>query len=108
LHRLATGALLGGVRNLADRGFITGASGRNWAGYGSDIGLPAGFADIDQALLIDPQTSCGLLVSCSPAALGAVMAVFVRHGFAAAAAIGEVRASATDQKRLILRQAKSG
>ena len=42
----------------------------------------------DQALLTDPQTSGGLLVSCAPEALGEVMAVFHRHGFANAATIG--------------------
>ncbi len=82
--------LLNGVRELADRGFVTGASGRNWTGYGSDIALPAGFAEVDQALLTDPQTSGGLLVSCTPQALDAVMAVFRRHGFEQAAVVGRM------------------
>ncbi len=82
--------LLTGVRDLAARGFITGASGRNWIGYGSDIALPSGFADVDQALLTDPQTSGGLLVSCTPQALDAVMAVFRSHGFAQAAVVGRL------------------
>ncbi|MBC7941946.1 MAG: selenide, water dikinase SelD [Chitinophagaceae bacterium] len=82
--------LLAGVRELAARGFVTGASGRNWAGYGADIALPAAFADVDQALLTDPQTSGGLLVSCTPHALDAVMAVFRRHGFEQAAVVGRL------------------
>ncbi|MBP6901476.1 MAG: selenide, water dikinase SelD [Burkholderiaceae bacterium] len=82
--------LLPGVRGLAERGFVTGASARNWAGYGQQVGLPAGFGGADQALLTDPQTSGGLLVSCEPAALDAVLAVFRRHGFDAAAVIGRV------------------
>ena len=45
--------LLPAVREMAAQGFITGASGRNWAGYGADVGLPAGFADEDKALLTD-------------------------------------------------------
>ena len=73
---------------------ITGASGRNWAGYGQDVALPAGFAKEDQALLTDPQTSGGLLVSCDAASVGAVMDVFRRHGFDAAAEIGEIAAAA--------------
>ena len=81
-----------GVRELAAQGFVTGASGRNWAGYGANIELPAGFAEEDRALLTDPQTSGGLLVSCAPEALPAVMAVFQRHGFAGAAAVGRVEA----------------
>jgi selenide,water dikinase len=83
---------LNGVRALAAQGFVTGASGRNWAGYGQDIALPAGFAAEDKALLTDPQTSGGLLVSCDAAAVGAVLDVFRRHGFAAAAEIGAVQA----------------
>jgi selenide, water dikinase len=83
-----------GVRDMAAQGFVTGASGRNWAAYGSDISLPAGFAAEDQALLTDPQTSGGLLVSCSPDALPQVLEVFRRHGFADAAAIGRCEAGA--------------
>ena len=82
--------LLAGVRQLAAGGFVTGASGRNWAGYGRDVELPSGFAAEDRALLTDPQTSGGLLVSCEPAAVDAVLATFRRHGFDAAAAIGRV------------------
>jgi selenide,water dikinase len=84
--------LINGVRDLAGAGFVTGASGRNWAAYGHEIQLPDGFAAVDQALLSDPQTSGGLLVSCAPEAVDAVLAVFRRHGFDAAAEIGTVAA----------------
>ena len=84
--------LLAGVRALATQGHVTGASGRNWEGYGAEVALPAGFADADHALLTDPQTSGGLLVSCDPASVDEVLAVFRRHGFGAAAVIGEVLA----------------
>ena len=84
--------LLPGVRELAARGFVTGASARNWAAYGAEVTLSAGFAELDRALLSDPQTSGGLLVSCSEAALPAVQACFARHGFAQAAPVGRVRA----------------
>ncbi len=82
--------LLDGVRELAGQGFVTGASARNWDGYGVDVSLPAGFAAVDQALLTDPQTSGGLLVTCTAAAVPEVLAIFRRHGFDAAADIGEV------------------
>ena len=82
--------LLAGVRALADQGLVTGASARNWAGYGAEILLPPGFGAVDQALLTDPQTSGGLLVSCDPAAVGAVIDIFQRHGFGAAAVVGQV------------------
>lgn len=86
--------LIEGVRELAAQGFVTGASGRNWTSYGADVRLPEGYAVEDRALLTDPQTSGGLLVSCSREAAEAVLAVFRRHGFASAALIGEVVAGA--------------
>ena len=86
--------LIDGARALAQAGFITGASGRNWAGYGTDVDLPEGFAPEDRALLTDPQTSGGLLVACAPEAVGEVMDIFRRQGFGAAAEIGEVQAGA--------------
>ena len=46
------------------------------------MALPAGFAPSEQALLTDPQTSGGLLVSCAPEALSDVLSIFHRHGFA--------------------------
>jgi selenide,water dikinase len=95
--------LLGGVRELASQGFVTGASGRNWSGYGQDVALPAGFAAENQALLTDPQTSGGLLVSCEPSAVDKVLAVFHRHGFAAAAVVGEVAPGVPGGPRLVVR-----
>jgi selenide,water dikinase len=85
--------ILPGARELAAGGFITGASGRNWAGYGGQVRLPSGFADVERALLTDPQTSGGLLVTCEPRALPEVLATFRRHGFEAAAEIGDVVAA---------------
>lgn len=82
--------LLPGVRALAEQGFVTGASGRNWAAYGADVSLGHGLSELDRALLTDPQTAGGLLVSCTPAALPEVQAVFARHGFAQHAVVGRV------------------
>ncbi|NDC61160.1 MAG: selenide, water dikinase SelD [Betaproteobacteria bacterium] len=82
--------MFAGVPALAQQGFVTGASARNWAGYGAEVVLPTGFDTVDQALLCDPQTSGGLLVSCAPSALNNVMAVFAQHGFAQAAVVGAV------------------
>lgn len=94
--------LLDGVRALAAQGMVTGASGRNWAGYGKDVTLPAGFEAVDQALLTDPQTSGGLLVSCTPETVDQVLAIFRQHGFAAAAEIGTITA-ADAAGRLVVR-----
>jgi selenide,water dikinase len=84
--------LLSGVRELAAQGMVTGASGRNWAGYGQDVQLPPGFMPQDQALLSDPQTSGGLLVACSPDGVEQVLATFVAHGFDRASVIGQIQA----------------
>jgi selenide,water dikinase len=81
---------LNGVRELAQLGCITGASGRNWSAYGHEVRLPPDFSAVDQALLSDPQTSGGLLVSCAPEAVPAVLDIFQRMGFADAADIGMV------------------
>jgi len=89
--------LLDGVEALAQQGFMTGASGRNWAGYGAEVVLPEGFSAVDQAMLSDPQTSGGLLVSCTPEALDVVMAVFKQHGFAQATVVGKVSQTQGDK-----------
>ena len=82
--------LIAGVRELAAQGCITGASGRNWESYGGEVTLPMAFSDIDRALLSDPQTSGGLLVSCSAESAAQVLAIFHTQGFSDAAVIGEV------------------
>lgn len=79
------------VRGLLAAGHVTGASGRNWQGYGAEVTLPEGFSE--QALLTDPQTSGGLLVSAAPEAVADVLAIFARHGFDRASVIGEVVAA---------------
>ena len=92
--------LLPQVRELAGRGMVTGASGRNWAAYGAEVQLGAALQPVDQALLSDPQTSGGLLVACAPEAVAEVLAVFARHGFADAAEVGEIVADAGHGVRL--------
>ena len=84
--------LLPTARDLAQAGMVTGASGRNWAGYGGDVDLDAGVRDVDRALLTDPQTSGGLLVACAPDAQDAVLRVFTKQGFERAAVIGGIQA----------------
>ena len=95
--------LLPGVREWAARGMVTGASGRNWAAFGHEVQLQEGRDAIDQALLTDPQTSGGLLVACAPDAVNVVLAIFQRHGFAAAADVGEITAAGLDGPRLVVR-----
>ena len=83
--------LLSGVRELAAQGMVTGASGpqlgRLWrTRWRCRPALPPP----DQALLSDPQTSGGLLVSCAPDAVDEVLAIFQRHGFDRAAVVGRI------------------
>ena len=81
-----------GVQALAKDGIVTGASGRNWASYGNDVAFADGLPAEARALLTDPQTSGGLLVSVAPEALGKVLDAFRAEGFADAAVIGELAA----------------
>ncbi len=82
--------IMPGVMDLVKQGYVTGASGRNWSGYGDDIHFATQFGDDERNLLTDPQTSGGLLVACDPSAVDAVLAVFKSEGFDDAAVIGEM------------------
>jgi selenide,water dikinase len=74
-------------------GIFTGASTRNWKGYGNEV-TPKGLQEWEKHLLTDPQTSGGLLVACSPESEAQVLEVFRRHGFDAARTIGSFSAGA--------------
>jgi selenide, water dikinase len=81
--------VLPGVRDLLAAGFKTGASPRNWAGYGESVELGAHGEDV-KALLTDPQTSGGLLAACAPDTVMDVLSIFRAEGFGDAAVIGEI------------------
>jgi selenide,water dikinase len=89
--------LLPGVRELVQQGHKTGASGRNWSGYGELVDLGP-YGELEQALLTDPQTSGGLLVACAPETVEQVLALFRADGFEQAAVIGEIGAGAPGVK----------
>jgi selenide,water dikinase len=78
----------------AKQGVATGASDRNWNGYGHEVALPAAFPDWKRKLLCDPQTSGGLLVSCAPDAVQPVLNEFRNRGFAEAAVVGSTSSGA--------------
>jgi len=82
--------LLPTVAKLAQKGFVPGASGRNWASYGKDVVLSADMPEWQKNLLCDPQTSGGLLVACAPEAAEEVLAIFRQEGFDYAAVIGRM------------------
>ena len=88
--------LLPGTLELAREGLVTGASARNWSGYGARVKLRSGLGESEKALLTDPQTSGGLLVACAPGACDAVLEIFRSEGFGDAAVIGDVREGAPE------------
>jgi selenide,water dikinase len=90
--RLADLPLIGAAQRFARDGVVTGASARNWASYGDDITWPASAEAWQQALVSDPQTSGGLLVSCAPETAESVLGAFHEAGFAEAAVIGRMQA----------------
>ena len=68
--------LIAEALDWAKQGIATGASERNWKSYGREVELSAGFADWQQKLITDPQTSGGLLVACAPQAVQRVLKEF--------------------------------
>jgi len=83
--------LIGEAADHARAGLATGASDRNWKAYGHAVALD-GANEWQRVLLTDPQTSGGLLVACTDACAGEVLALFRREGFADAAVIGSLTA----------------
>src|SRR5882672_4225649 len=77
-------------------GTATGASDRNWKGYGHEVRMPAGSPDWKQKLISDPQTSGGLLVACAPVAEEQILEEFRMRGFAFASRIGSMRAGLSE------------
>jgi selenide,water dikinase len=83
--------LLTQAAELAEQGFVTGASHRNWASYGAEVRLPAGYAEWRRHLLTDPQTSGGLLVACAPERADAIVRSIREAGYPAAQVIGDAK-----------------
>ncbi len=75
---------------LAEAGYVTGASGRNWDSYGEAVTLPAGLPAWRRALLTDPQTSGGLLVACAARRAESIRASIQAAGYSEARIIGSV------------------
>jgi selenide, water dikinase len=73
---------------LVQADIFTGASTRNWAGYGHEVTLASQLGIWQQNLLSDPQTSGGLLISCAPESEAEVLAILQADGFSRAAVIG--------------------
>ena len=76
--------------DFAKQNVVTGASGRNWTGFGDGVKLAAGIEEWQKNLLTDPQTSGGLLLACAPESEQEVLALFKKHGFDDACKIGHI------------------
>lgn len=74
--------------HLAQKGYITGASTRNWASYGDAVRLPHDLPDWQRSLLVDPQTSGGLLISCAADRAQAILEKIQQAGYGAARIVG--------------------
>lgn len=92
--------LLENALALAEAGYVTGASGRNWSSYGAEVRLGPGLGNVERSLLCDPQTSGGLLVACGEDAVPGVIEVFHRLGFERAAVIGRMNAATQDASKV--------
>ncbi|MEZ2417337.1 selenide, water dikinase SelD [Luteibacter sp. RCC_6_2] len=79
---------------LAQAGFITGASNRNWNSYGDGVVLPTGLPDWRRVLLTDPQTSGGLLVACKAERAETILATIEAAGYPRARIVGTAMAGA--------------
>lgn len=79
---------------LAQAGYITGASKRNWNSYSDGVTLPADLPEWRRALLTDPQTSGGLLVACKPERADAIRDMIEAAGYPSARVIGTATAGA--------------
>src|SRR5688572_4441289 len=84
--------LIAEALDWAKQGTKTGATDRNWKGYGDDVQMAPGAPDWQRVIVTDPQTSGGLLVACAPEAEKDVLAAFAQRGFAEARRIGKVAA----------------
>lgn len=82
--------VLPGVKELIAQGHFTGASTRNWEGYGNAVAIAPELPEEIKTLITDPQTSGGLLACVAPDAADRVLNQFKAAGFSYARAIGHM------------------
>jgi selenide,water dikinase len=73
----------------ANDSIVTGASKRNWQGYGNEIHSKVELSQVQKNLLSDPQTSGGLLISCAPEIENEVIKELQAAGFQHTQKIGQ-------------------
>jgi selenide, water dikinase len=77
---------------LAQQGFVTGASGRNWESYGAAVSLAVDCPLWRRQIMTDPQTSGGLLVACAPDRADDILRTIREAGYSSASIVGKMRA----------------
>jgi len=86
--------LLHQAQQLAQQGFVTGASKLNWDSYEHEVELAPHLPAWKRNLLTDPQTSGGLLIACAGDAAQGIVRRLHDDGFAHATVIGGLHAGA--------------
>ena len=81
---------LEGAIDYAQKGYNTGAANRNWDSFDKHITTWGGIETWQKNLLMDPQTSGGLMIACAPAAADEVLALFKQNGYRYASVVGEL------------------
>ncbi len=71
--------ILATAQNFAKQGITTGAQQRNWESYQHKIKPSKPLEAWQKILLSDPQTSGGLLISCSSQALSKVQSIYLEN-----------------------------
>jgi len=84
--------LLPGARSLAEQGVAPGGTSRNLDALG-EVRWGSGTTRTDQLLLVDPQTSGGLLLAIAPERLERLLAGLEQAGTPCAAVVGEITAT---------------
>jgi selenide,water dikinase len=89
--------IIQGVPELIEQGMITGASQRNWNSYSNAIELASTLPAWAQALLTDPQTSGGLLISVASNEATDVLQLLHQAQFTQSCVIGHLQKPMNDQ-----------
>jgi len=90
------------VAELIGQGHFTGASTRNWEGYGVDVSIDITVPDYAQVLLSDPQTSGGLLAAVAAGQADAVLETMKAAGFPYTRVIGRMQPRAGSRSRVMV------
>ena len=90
--------LLPEAADLAQQGFVTGASHRNWASYGDERDARREFPEWQRHLFTDPQTSGGLLIACDATEAEGIRRRIVEDGYSYASVIGHVEQGSPEVK----------